>query len=104
MPNFISIYSKSLKNSEQDRYKYVQLQFHENFLFQHNLKFTSPIEAKYPAVKINYTQVAKSANIDKDLAYQAISEIFFELQELLALGEDVEIDLKSFGRLSLVNR
>jgi hypothetical protein len=71
---------------------------HENFLFQNNLKFVSPQETKYPTVKINYTQVAKSANIDKDLAYQAISDIFLEMQELMQEGNDQEINLHTLGR------
>lgn len=65
----MQIYSKSLNKSEQDKDKFIQLQLVENFLFNNNLKFTSPIETKYPAVKINYTQVGKTANVDKDLAY-----------------------------------
>jgi nucleoid DNA-binding protein len=82
----------------------VQLQFNENFLFQNNLKCTTPQESKYPAVKINYTQVAKNSNIEKDLAYQAISDIFYEIQETLTNNQDIEIDLKTFGRISMVNR
>ena len=98
VPNFLSIFSKSVNKSEQDKNKYIQLQLIESFLFSNNLKYLGPLETKYPVVKINYAQVAKSANIEKDLAYQAISDIFTEVQELLSEGKDQEVNLNSFGR------
>ena len=48
--------------------------------------------------------MGKSANIDKDLAYQAISEIFMEVQDLLSEGKDQEINLNTLGRLTVINR
>jgi len=39
-----------------------------------------------------------TGKLKKDLAYQAISDIFAEVQELLSEGKDQEVNLNSFGR------
>ena len=94
----MSIFSKSSNKSEQDRSKFVQLQLHENFLFQNNLKFMSPLEHKYPQVKINYAQISKTLNLDKDLVYHILADLFSEIQDLLISGQEIELNLSTFGK------
>ena len=98
LPNFMSIYSKSNNQSEQDRSKFVQLQLHENFLFQNNLKFLSPMEQKYPQVKVNYAQIAKVLSLDKDLVYHILADLFAEIQDVLLSGQELELALHTFGK------
>lgn len=46
----------------------------------------SPLEHKYPQVKVNYAQISKMLNLDKDLVYHILADLFGEIQDLIVSG------------------
>jgi nucleoid DNA-binding protein len=58
----------------------------------------TPLEQKYPQVKVNYAQISKTLNLDKDLVYHILADLFGEIQNLLVSGQELEVNLSTFGK------
>ena len=85
----------------RDNQKLIFIRLGEQFLQNHGLQYNpqyAELEANVnpvmsPLVKPNYAQMAKAANVEKQIFQNSLNNILQLIGELLSEGGNVEIDL-----------